>query len=64
MKEENVIILFLSIVILINLISIIVLLNLSFDLSGKIDILETENTELKWQLDQVDQMICNNDMED
>ena len=34
------------------------------DLVKKIVILKNENTELKWELDQVDQMICNNEVQD
>ena len=32
------------------------------DLSEEVTILKQENTELKWELEQVDQMICNNEM--
>lgn len=57
--------------IFINIIVIFTLLGLANDLSDKVTILEKTNTELKqqitelkWQLEQVDQIICVNDMED
>ena len=34
------------------------------DLSNEVTELRQENTELRWQLEQVNQMICNNDMLD
>lgn len=50
-----------SIILLIYLLMFMAIAN---DLSEEVTILKQENTELKWQLDQVDQMICNNDMLD
>lgn len=50
-----------SIILLIYLLMFMAIAN---DLSEEVIILKQENTELKWQLDQVDQMICNNDMLD
>jgi len=34
------------------------------DLVKEVVILKNENTELKWEIDQVDQMICNNEVKD
>ena len=51
----------LSIFLLCKLIMFMAIAN---DLSEEVTKLRQENTELKWELDQVDQMICNNDMED
>lgn len=48
-----------SIILIIYLLMFMAIAN---DLSEEVTILKQENTELKWQLDQVDQMICNNDM--
>lgn len=50
-----------SIILLIYLLMFMAIAN---DLSEEVTILKQENTELKWQLEQVDQMICNNDMLD
>ena len=33
------------------------------DLVNEVGNLKNENTELKWELDQVDQMICNNEVQ-
>ena len=33
------------------------------DLVKEVVIFKNENTELKWKLDQVDQMICNNEVQ-
>lgn len=48
-----------SIILLIYLLMFMAIAN---DLSEEVTILKQENTELKWQLEQVDQMICNNEM--
>lgn len=50
-----------SIILLIYLLMFMAIAN---DLSEEVTILKQENTELKWELEQVDQMICNNDMLD
>lgn len=42
---------------------LIMFMAIANDLSKEVTKLKQENTELKWQLEQVDQMICNNDME-
>lgn len=42
---------------------LIMFMAIANDLSEEVTKLRQENTELKWQLEQVDQMICNNDME-
>lgn len=34
------------------------------DLVNEVGNLKNENTELKWELSQVDQMICNNEVQD
>lgn len=47
-----------SIILLIYLLMFMAIAN---DLSEEVTILKQENTELKWQLDQVDQMICTNE---
>lgn len=43
---------------------LIMFMAIADDLSEEVTELKQENTELKWQLNQVDQMICNNDMLD
>ena len=50
-----------SIFLLCKLIMFMVIAN---DLSEEVTELKLENKELKWQLEQVDQMICNNEMRD
>jgi len=44
-----------------NLVLLLVINALNEDLVKKNNILERDNTQLKWELEQVDQMICNND---
>lgn len=44
-----------------NLVLLLFINSLNEDLVKKNNILERENTQLKWELEQVDQMICNND---
>lgn len=68
MEKDNILITFLSLVIIINIIVILLIFGLCNDLSNKITMLEKINTELeqknielKWELDQVDQMICTNE---
>lgn len=68
MGKDNTLIAFLSLVIIINIIVILLIFGLCNDLSDKVTMLEKENTELKqknielkWELDQVDQMICTNE---
>lgn len=68
MENDNILITFLSLVIIINIIVILLIFGLCNDLSNKVTKLEKintelkqENTELKWELDQVDQMICTNE---
>ena len=51
----------LSIFLLCKLIMFMAIAN---DLSEEITNLKQENTELKWQLEQVDKMICSNDVLD
>ena len=53
---------------IINILIVFVLLGLAYDLSDKVTMLEKANTELKqknielkWELDQVDEMICTNE---
>ena len=55
-------IVFFMIVMFINIIVIFALLGLSNDLSNEVTILRQENTTLKWELEQVNQMNCSNDM--
>ena len=50
-----------SIFLLCKLIMFIAIAN---DLSEEVTKLKQDNTELKWELEQVDQIICVNDMED
>lgn len=38
-------------------------ISMNDDLIKKITKLEYENTELKWELEQVDQMVCNNEVQ-
>ena len=40
---------------------VIMFMAIANDLSEEVTKLRQENTELKWQLEQVDQMICNNE---
>lgn len=61
-------IIFFILILFINIIIIFSLLGLSNDLSNEVTRLRQENTELrqnnialKWELDQVDQMICVNE---
>ena len=43
---------------------LIMFMAIANDLSEEVIKLRQDNTELKWELDQVDQMICNNEMGD
>ena len=72
MKSDDigVVVIFIFVVISYS-IGIFMVFGLANDLSDKVTKLEKTNTELKqqitdlkWQLDQVDKMICNNDMLD
>ena len=51
----------LSIFLLCKLIMFMAIAN---DLSKEVTKLKQENTELEWEVEQVDQMICNNEMGD
>ena len=72
MEKDNILIVGLYIfTLIINIFIIYMFFSLFNDLNMKIEILEKankelnqENIDLSWQLDQVDQMICNNDMLD
>ena len=44
-----------------NFVLVLMLNALNEDLVKKNNILERDNTELKWELEQVNQMICNNE---
>ena len=43
---------------------LIMFMAIANDLSEEVTKLRQENIELKWELEQVDQMICNNEMRD
>lgn len=44
-----------------NFVLLLLIDSLNQDLVKKNNLLEKENVELKWELEQVDQMICNNE---
>ena len=46
-----------------SLVVTIMTVSMNDDLTKEVINLKYENTELKWELDQVDQMICNNEVQ-
>lgn len=59
MSTKNIIIIYFSICFgLLCMIFAVLFMVIAKDLSQKVDILEQEIIDYKWQLEQVDQMIC------